>query len=147
MGAHSTSQLCKACLFKNRNFAANTTTTTTTNDDKDGGGEGTNADPTNSRYYLIMVQYIKSINVKKLGSELRGLRPPGPGWFDPGYFADLRLAPEEASAELTGYGRNGVSPFGMLDGSIPVTRASSHVCGPNSSGWAAGIGIGNWAWR
>jgi len=77
------------------------------------------------RYYLIVVQYVKSINVKKLGSELRGLRPPGPGWFDPGYFADLRLAPEEASAELTGYRRNGVSPFGMLDGSIPVIVCKS----------------------
>ena len=84
LGAHLTSQLCKACLFENRNFAANTTTTTMTNDDDDGGGEGANADPTNSGYYLIVIQYVKSINVKKLGSELRGLRPPGPGRFDPG---------------------------------------------------------------
>ena len=128
LGAHSTSQLCKACLFENRNFVANTTTTTTTtNDDDDGGGGGANADPTNSRYYLIVVQYVESINVKKLGSELRGLRPPGPGRFDPGYFADLRLAPEGASSELTGYGRNGVSPFGMLDGSIPVIVCESIV--------------------
>ena len=28
----ATSQLCKACLFKNRNFATNTTTTTMVND-------------------------------------------------------------------------------------------------------------------
>jgi prolyl-tRNA editing enzyme YbaK/EbsC (Cys-tRNA(Pro) deacylase) len=127
LGAHSTSQLCKACLFKNRNFTANTTTTTMANDDDAGGGEGTNADPTNSGYYLIVIQYAESINVKKLGSELRGLRPPGPGRFDPGYFADLRLAPEEASAEHTGYGRNGVFPFGMLDGSIPVIVCESIV--------------------
>jgi prolyl-tRNA editing enzyme YbaK/EbsC (Cys-tRNA(Pro) deacylase) len=122
LGAHSTSQLCKACLFENRNFAATTTTTTT--DDDDGGGGGS-ADPTNSRYYLIVVQYVESINVKKLASELRGLRPPGPGRFDPGYFADLRLAPEEASEELTGYGHNGVSPFGMLDRSIQVIMCES----------------------
>jgi hypothetical protein len=55
-----------------------------TNDDDDGGGEGANADPTNSGYYLIVIQYVESINVKKLGSELRGLRPPGPCRFDPG---------------------------------------------------------------
>ena len=74
-----------------------------------------------------MVQYVETINVKKLGSELRGLRPPGPGWFDPGYFANLRLAPEEALAELTGYGRDGVSPFGMLDQSIPFIVCKSIV--------------------
>ena len=120
LGAHSTSQLCKACLFENRNFAANTMMMTMTNDNDDGGGEGANANPTNSRYYLIVVQYVESINVNKLGSEIQGLRPPGPGWFNPGYFADLRLVLEEASAELTRYECNGVSPFGMLNGLIPV---------------------------
>ncbi|KAL3788346.1 hypothetical protein ACHAW5_001232 [Stephanodiscus triporus] len=108
LGAHSTSQLCKACLFENRNFV-----------------QGRGADPTNSRYYLIVVQYVESINVKKLASELRGLRPPGPRRFDPGYFADLRLAPEDTSAKLTGYGHNGVSPFGMLDKTIPVIMCKS----------------------
>ena len=132
LGAHSTSQLCKACLFENRNFVATTTmtatTTTTTTTTVGGGGAKNNADPTNSRYYLIVVQYVESINVKKLGSELRGLRPPGPGRFDPGYFADLRLAPEEVSAGLTGYGRNGVSPFGMIHGdSIPVIVCESII--------------------
>jgi hypothetical protein len=59
LGAHSTSQLCKVCLFANRNFAANTTTTMTTmNDNDDGRGEGTNTNLTNSRYYLIVVQYV-----------------------------------------------------------------------------------------
>ena len=131
LGAHSTSQLCKAWLFENRNFAANTTTTTMTNDDDDGGEEGANANPTNSGYYLIVIQYVESINVKKLGLELRGLRPPGQSRFDPGYFANLRLAPEEASVELTGYGRNNR----YLSSSA---RASSRVCGPNSSGWMGG---------
>ena len=83
LGAHLMSQLCKACLFENRNYAANTTTTTMTNDN-DGGGEGANADLTNSGYYLIVIQYVESINMKKLGSELQGLRPSGPGWFNPG---------------------------------------------------------------
>jgi hypothetical protein len=128
LGAHSTSQLCKACLFENRNFVATTTMTATTTTTVGGGGAKNNADPTNSRYYLIVVQYVESINAKKLGSELRGLRPPGPGRFDPGYFADLRLAPEEVSAGLTGYGRNGVSPFGMIHGdSIPVIVCESIV--------------------
>jgi prolyl-tRNA editing enzyme YbaK/EbsC (Cys-tRNA(Pro) deacylase) len=135
LGAHSTSQLCKACLFENRNFVTTNDCDAISmdagghddddddDDDERGGGRG--ADPTNSRYYLIVVQYVESINVKKLASELRGLRPPGPRRFDPGYFADLRLAPEETSAKHTGYGHNGVSPFGMLDKSIPVIVCKS----------------------
>ncbi|KAL7535353.1 hypothetical protein ACHAXR_006438 [Thalassiosira sp. AJA248-18] len=116
LGAHSTSQLCKACLFENKNFVPNNTTD---------GNNNKEADVTNSRYYLVVVQYVESINTKKLASELRGLRPPGPKRFDTGYFSDLRLAPEEISEQLTGYGHNGVSPFGMLDRSIPVVVCKS----------------------
>lgn len=113
LGAHSTSQLCKACLFENKNYVPN---------------EKKESDPTNSRYYLVIVQYVESINTKKLASELRGLRPAGPTRFDPGYFTDLRLAPEEVSEQLTGYGHNGVSPFGMLHREkIPVVICKSIV--------------------
>ena len=113
LGAHSTSQLCKACLFENKNYK------------EEDGAAAAGKDPTNSRYYLVVVQYVESINTKKLCSELRGLRPAGPKRFDPNYFADLRLAPEEVSEQLTGYGHNGVSPFGMLDGTIPVVICKS----------------------
>ena len=58
--------------------------------------------------------------MKKLASELRGLRPAGSSRFDPNYFTDLRLAPEDVSEKLTGYGHNGVSPFGMIDSTIPI---------------------------
>ena len=108
LGADSTSQLCKACLFENKNYKAS--------DDKQGG----KVDPTNSQYYLVIVQYVESIDMKKLSSELRGLRPVGPKRFDPNYFSDMRLAPEEISEKLTGYGHNGVSPFGMVDSTIPI---------------------------
>ena len=113
LGAHSTSQLCKACLFENKNYKP------------DDDPADAVSDPTNSRYYLVVVQYVESINVKRLASELRGLRPSGPTRFDPGYFADLRLAPEEDSERLTGFGHNGVSPFGMLDRTIPVILCQS----------------------
>ncbi len=117
LGAHAISQLCKSCLFENRNYV---TTPMPTND-----GAASRADPTNSRYYLIVVQYVESVNVKKLGYELRGLRPPGPDRFDAAYFSDMRLAPEDASSYLTGYGRNGVSPFGIRDGTIPIIVCAS----------------------
>ena len=121
LGAHSTSQLCKACLFENKHYINN----------EDGGKKNNkknkkNSDPSNSQYYLVVVQYVESINTKKLASELRGLRPAGPTRFDPNYFSDLRLAPEEISEQLTGYGHNGVSPFGMLQQtSIPVVICKS----------------------
>ncbi|EED96718.1 predicted protein [Thalassiosira pseudonana CCMP1335] len=113
LGAHSKSQLCKACLFENKNFVPNDVAT------------GDCADRTNSKYYLIVVQYVESINIKTLASELRGLRPPGATRLDPNYFSDLRLAPEEVSEQLTGYGHNGVSPFGMLEASIPIVVCKS----------------------
>ncbi|KAL7533641.1 hypothetical protein ACHAWF_004571, partial [Thalassiosira exigua] len=116
LGAHSTSQLCKACLFENKNYKP---------DDAGGGKVGTSSATTNARYYLVVVQYVESIDTKRLSSELRGLRPPGPTRFGPSYFGDMRLAPEEVSERLTGYGHNGVSPFGMLDRSIPVVICKS----------------------
>ena len=106
LGADNTAQLCKACLFENRNYKPNDS----------GGG----IDPSNSQYYLVVVQYVESIDMKKLASELRGLRPAGSSRFDPNYFTDLRLAPEDVSEKLTGYGHNGVSPFGMIDSTIPI---------------------------
>ncbi len=72
-----------------------------------------------------MVQYVKSVSAKKLALELRALQPPGPGRFNPRYFADLSLAPEGALKELTGYMNNCVSPFGMLNKTIPVIMHES----------------------
>lgn len=113
LGAKSTSQLCKACLFENKNYKPNENVKK---------GE---IDPTNSKYYLIVVQYVESINMKKLALELRGLCPAGPTRFDPNYFVDMRLASEEDNAKLTGYPHNGVSPFGMLEKTIPIVLCKS----------------------
>jgi prolyl-tRNA editing enzyme YbaK/EbsC (Cys-tRNA(Pro) deacylase) len=110
--SHSISQLCKACLFENKNYVPN-------------ASNPSSPDRTNSQYYLVVVQYVESVNTAKLASELRGLRPPGSTRMNPKYFTDLRLAPEEVSEKLTGYGHNGVSPFGLLDKSIPIIVCKS----------------------
>jgi len=131
LGAHSTSQLCKACLFENKNYEPNDNNENDDDDDDDkdkaSASSKTATDPTNSRYYLVVVQYTQTIDTKKLSSELRGLRPPGPTRFGPNYFSELRLAPERVSEELTGYGHNGVSPFGLDDSTIPVIVCKSIV--------------------
>ena len=116
LGANNTSQLCKACLFENKNYQPNKS-----------NNNSPTPDPTNSQYYLVVVQYVESINMKKLSSELRGLRPVGPTRFDPNYFSDLRLAPEDISEKLTGYSHNGVSPFGLLDTTIPIIVCKSII--------------------
>ena len=119
LGAKSTSQLCKGCLFENKNYKPN--------ENNEGDTKG-GVDPTNSKYYLVVVQYVESINTKKLASELRGLRPVGANRFDPNYFVDMRLASEEDNAKLTGFQHNGVSPFGMLDNnSIPIVLCKSVI--------------------
>ena len=117
LGADNICQLCKACLFENKNYKP---TAASSDGDTDENGKGNNNDPTNSQYYLVVVQYVESINTKTLASELRGLRPAGPTRLDPNYFSDLRLAPEDVSERLTGYGHNGVCPFGLLDSTIPI---------------------------
>ena len=97
------------------------------------------------------MQYVESINTKKLASELRGLRPVGTTRFDTNYFTDLRLASEEDNSRLTGYAHNGVSPFGLLDRSIPIVVCKSIVnnvrpsfmwMGGGDKDWKLGMSVG-----
>lgn len=110
LGAPTTSALCKAVLLENRAC-----------DSPDC------SDPTNSRFYMVIVQYDSAIDNKKLQSEIRALRPPGNERIDPSKF-DFRLASEEDNDRLTGYEHNSVSPFGLLDGAVPIVLAKS-ICG------------------
>mmetsp|Transcript_1051 Transcript_1051/g.2382 ORF Transcript_1051/g.2382 Transcript_1051/m.2382 type:complete len:249 (+) Transcript_1051:107-853(+) len=149
LGAHSISQLCKACLFENKNYVPNEDS----NDNSNSKALATNMknDPTNSKYYLIIVQYVEAINTKKLSTELRSLRPPGPKRLDPNYFSDMRLAPEEDSDRLTGFAHNGVSPFGLLEGEeIPIVVCKSVLgvrpqfiwMGGGDKDWKLGMAVG-----
>jgi hypothetical protein len=107
-------------------------------------------DHTNSQYYLVVVQYVESINTNKLSSELPGLRPPGSGRLEPKYFSDMRLAPEEVLEKLTGYGHNGVSPFGRLvcwiNRFLSLFAKAYWMSGPNSFIWVVGTRILIWVW-
>ena len=58
-------------------------------------------------------------------------------------------------AELTGYGHNGVSPFGMLDGSIPVIVCESILTrvrpkfiwmGGGHQDWKLGMVVSEFLW-
>ncbi|KAL7461889.1 hypothetical protein ACHAXS_002296 [Conticribra weissflogii] len=149
LGAHSISQLCKACLFENKNYMPSEDSYDVNNPKT--RAKNTKNDPTNSKYYLIIVQYVETINTKKLSTELRSLRPPGPSRLDPNYFSDMRLAPEEDSNRLTGFAHNGVSPFGLLEGEkIPIVVCKSILgvrpqfiwMGGGDKDWKLGMAVG-----
>jgi prolyl-tRNA editing enzyme YbaK/EbsC (Cys-tRNA(Pro) deacylase) len=61
----------------------------------------------NSRYYLIVFQYVEKFDSDKLMKFVRDLNPGvGKKKFN------FRLADPEVSAQLTGFGYNAVAPFG-----------------------------------
>jgi prolyl-tRNA editing enzyme YbaK/EbsC (Cys-tRNA(Pro) deacylase) len=106
LGAANTYQLTKSVLFENIKSDATDC-----------------SDRTNSRYYLVVVQYEAEINGKKLASEIRALRPVGKGRLPPNKF-EFRLASSQDNDSLTGYRHNSVTPFGLLE-DVPVLMASA----------------------
>ena len=93
--APSCSHLCKSIIFENTHLP-----------------QGNCQEP---RYFCVIVQYVSKLNSQKLTQFIRSsLKDPLPKKY-----YNLRLAPEHISHELTGFMRNGVSPFGMQT-PIPV---------------------------
>lgn len=90
--------LCKSILFENTRY-------TLLDESSDP------LDPANSRFYLVVVQYTDKINSQKLNNYVQ--HELGGGKLGRKKY-NFRLAPEDSAAELTGFIRNGVSPFGEL---------------------------------
>jgi prolyl-tRNA editing enzyme YbaK/EbsC (Cys-tRNA(Pro) deacylase) len=78
-------------------------------------------DPANSRYYLVVVQYTDKINSQKLNNYVQN--ELGGGKLGRKKY-NFRLAPEDSAADLTGFIRNGVSPFGALIELMRCSRCS-----------------------
>ncbi|DAZ96593.1 TPA: hypothetical protein N0F65_000159 [Lagenidium giganteum] len=98
-------QLCKSIVMEN---------TACTNDGI--------ADPRNSRYYCVILQYNSKMNSEQLMRYVRTLLPENER---PGRKAyNFQHAPGEVSDKLTGFLHNGVSPFGMKT-AIPVLISSA----------------------
>lgn len=73
-------------------------------------------DPTNSLYYLVVVQYISKLNAEILKKEIRNLRTVDKLSKRN---INLQLANSEECSEITGFSFNGVAPFGF-NTTIPV---------------------------
>ncbi|KAJ3331133.1 hypothetical protein HDU76_003999 [Blyttiomyces sp. JEL0837] len=99
--APSTAHLCKTLIFENSRHLQT--------------GDML-AEPTNSKYYAVIVQYIGKLNTQKLMNLVRDLN--GKTVSKKNY--NMRVTAEENSLQLTGYDTGGVSPFGMATPNIPI---------------------------
>ncbi|ELR24291.1 YbaK/proline-tRNA ligase associated domain containing protein [Acanthamoeba castellanii str. Neff] len=72
------------------------------------------SDPRNSRYYAVIIQYTTRLQSQKVFKFVRKLNPE----ISKKHFK-FRLAPEEISDQLTGFGKGAVCPVGM-NTPIPV---------------------------
>ncbi|KAE9614229.1 hypothetical protein Lal_00016615 [Lupinus albus] len=100
LGASSIYHLCKSIVLVNTQAPSNVIDC---------------SDRKNSKYYVVVVQYTARLNAEAVKNFLYSLNN---GTIAKKKF-NLRLAPEETSTELTGYGHNAVTCIGMKT-DIPV---------------------------
>ena len=77
-----------------------------------------------ARFFLVIVQYTARLDTEALAKGLRAAS----GGAAPAKAFNLRLAPEEESAALTGYEHNAVTPIGVAgvaDGAVPLILAAA----------------------
>ncbi|KAH6828194.1 YbaK/aminoacyl-tRNA synthetase-associated domain-containing protein [Perilla frutescens var. hirtella] len=100
LGAASIHHLCKSIVLVNTQAPSNVIDCSNRN---------------YSKYYVVVVQYTARFNAETVKNFLYTLNN---GMISKKKF-NMRLAPEETSAKLTGYGHNGVTCIGMKT-DIPV---------------------------
>lgn len=100
LGAASIHHLCKSIVLVNTQAPSDVTDCSNRN---------------YSKYYVVVVQYTARFNAETVKNFLYTLNN---GMISKKKF-NMRLAPEETSAQLTGYGHNGVTCIGMKT-DIPV---------------------------
>ncbi|CAN0842187.1 hypothetical protein LINGRAHAP2_LOCUS3533 [Linum grandiflorum] len=100
LGAASVDHLCKSIVLVNTRASSDVVDC---------------SDRNNSKYYVVVVQYTARFNAESVRNYLYALNE---GKVAKKKF-NLRLAPEETSLQLTGYGHNAVTCVGMKT-DIPV---------------------------
>ena len=79
-------------------------------------------DPRNSRYYVIVVQYVAQINSQKIFKFVREMSPD----VSKQHF-HFRMADEQRAFELSGFEHNAIAPFGFANGNLPIIMAKDIV--------------------
>jgi hypothetical protein len=115
--APSIHYLCKSLLMENRKCVKE--------------------DPTNPRFFLVVLQYAATLDTLKTIQLLRSLRRRNDHRLEASDF-DLRLASTEDNDRLTGFSHNSVSPFGLLH-TIPILLADAVL--PLNYIWMGGGGV------
>ncbi|CAN6476633.1 unnamed protein product [Victoria cruziana] len=100
LGAASVDHLCKSIVLVNTQAPASITDC---------------SDRNNSKYYIVVIQYTARFNAESAKNFLYSLN----NGKIPKKKINMRLAPEDESATLTGYEHNAVTPIGMKT-DIPV---------------------------
>jgi prolyl-tRNA editing enzyme YbaK/EbsC (Cys-tRNA(Pro) deacylase) len=116
LGASSTQMLCKSLLLENKKADGNN-----------------NEDITNPRFVLVILQYASELDVKKLATSIRKLRPVAERLEESQF--DLRVADPDDNDRITGYTFNSVTPFGLQQ-PVPIILSSAIV--PQGYFWMGG---------
>jgi prolyl-tRNA editing enzyme YbaK/EbsC (Cys-tRNA(Pro) deacylase) len=118
LGASSTCMLCKSLLLENKKVAEN---------------PALEDAATNPRFMLVVIQYDATLDVKKLATSFRKLRPVAER-LDVSQF-DFRVASSEDNDRITGYAHNSVTPFGLKQ-AVPIILSEAIV--PLNYFWMGG---------
>ena len=113
--ARSTHMLCKSLLLENKKVTTEA------------------ADETNPKFLLVVIQYETTLDVKKLTTSVRKLRPVTDRLGESSY--DFQVASAEDNDRITGYKFNSVTPFGLREKVMIVL--SSEIL-PYSYFWMGG---------
>jgi prolyl-tRNA editing enzyme YbaK/EbsC (Cys-tRNA(Pro) deacylase) len=118
LNASTTHMLCKSLLLENKKVT----------------DKPELEDPvTNPRFMLVVIQYEATLDVKKLTTSIRKLRPVAER-LDESQF-DLRVTSSEDNDRITGYAHNSVTPFGLKE-QVPIILSSAIV--PYGYFWMGG---------
>ncbi|TPX40375.1 proline---tRNA ligase [Synchytrium endobioticum] len=126
--APSTAHLCKSVIMENTHF--------------------TQTDPTNSKYYCVIVQYVSKLNTQKLINFVYGMNQNKPDRKLSKKDFNLRVADESMTMEITGHTQNGVSPIGMkvqlpiiLSGGVTILQPPVFYMGGGHIDWKLALPV------
>ena len=118
LGVRTTHMLCKSLLLENKKV----TDKPELEDAK-----------TNPRFMLVVLQYETTLDVKKLATSIRKLRPVAERLEESQF--DIRVASPEDNDRIIGYAHNSVTPFGLKE---PVMIILSSSIVPQQYFWMGG---------
>lgn len=107
VNAKSINDLCKTLVFENNRLKL-----------LDDGQEN----PT--KHAIVLIQYTDKMSTKKLNSIMRQELLERTGVSQAAKYFNMRLAKEQVALELTGYGNNAVSPFGMTAKNLRIIMSA-----------------------